>query len=111
MRIDSMHFINDTLTLVVDSNTKDDFWVQISKSIGWVKFKWHHDNGDNRTVFIATELRPVWMPPLGSVLLLSRVFSSHYAHEQARIQNRLLRRFYRECRIRLLLWWRFRNVA
>lgn len=55
----SIVFINGEMTLTTDD--RDNFWLEISKSIGWIKFERLREEkevNENAALFLATELRP-----------------------------------------------------
>lgn len=59
-RIYALTFFNDKLTLSTDD--RDDFWLEIDPTIGWIKFKKQSQEDEfipNGALFVATELRSV----------------------------------------------------
>ena len=55
MNIKALILCNGTMTMDCDAE-QDEFWLDVSKSIGWIKFE---RMGSTRETFLATELRPV----------------------------------------------------
>lgn len=72
MNIKALILCNGTMTMDCDAE-QDEFWLDVSESIGWIKFE---RMDANRETFLATELRPVSEPAPCSPVRETRVLWS-----------------------------------